>query len=634
MGNLDGSPDPAHIDPGTGAVTDGPWQLITTLVGANPVVDNYDGGLGGPAHECGSAGCIPWVERLDAILTPLCISLLVVAFALQVAWFMAGQQLRLRTGLLPCLLAAAVLGAGLPLHLAGRLIDAGSWMSQALVQRAFQGLGDRRSGPLDMMTVLDLTAYCPEDSPIEHPSIHISLPGLSPAQQVLVKPWMDPHFTQSHCLAADSPDFTKEVLDRSQNFFGPPLHDANCDRGDADPTQPLCTNTDNQVNDNAGQECLEGSGGSGLGGQLGALPLPGEPRAGNGQSPSDCRYADIYWGTVPSFTDVWAGIGPHGRNGFDVPDGLQGMVAYSVLTLLALWLALTYVARYLVLALLAGCSSVSFLVLSFPAGRELFIRYWRVVAMLSGVVVVQTLVFLVFVAVVSTKGGLAPASGAAGCPLALSPSCRTGVSGLLGQVGSGDPGNQFAKCLFAIVTVWLMLELPKRISAGELSTARGLRTLVQTSGAIVLGGAAVASTEVLPRATRFGGRRVLSASGSLLGWPSREDHGRAEALEQAEVTGTAAWPQAPGFETREQFVGRNILARAQPAELERLLGAFPVTSPSPGAPAPDAEMFQRLGRDYLRAGGSLSHRLDAEYLNRLRRGRLRPEPAPRRDPYQ
>ncbi|OYV43244.1 MAG: hypothetical protein B7X10_06430, partial [Burkholderiales bacterium 21-58-4] len=76
---------------------------------------------------------------------------------------------------------------------------------------------------------------------------------------------MDPRFTQSHCIGTGSPDFAKEVLDRSENFSGPPLHDANCDRGQADPNQPLCTNTDNQVNQNQSQNCLEGSGSPVLG---------------------------------------------------------------------------------------------------------------------------------------------------------------------------------------------------------------------------------------------------------------------------------------------------------------------------------------------------------------------------------
>ncbi|MGC2192156.1 MAG: hypothetical protein WA751_07460, partial [Candidatus Dormiibacterota bacterium] len=515
MGSLDGSPDPAHISASTGAITSGPWQLVTTLVGSNPAVDSYNGAWGEAAHQCGAKGCIPWVQELNSILVPLSLSLLVLAFAIQASLFMIGQQLNLRAGLVPCLIAAGVIGAGLPLHLAGRVIDAGTWASQALLDSTFQHLGDHSEQPLDLMTVLAMTAYCPEDSPIVHPGIHVSEPGPSPAQQVLVQPWMDPHFTQSHCIGSDDPDFTKEVLDRSENFFGPPLHDANCDRGDAAPDQPLCTDTDNQVNDNAGQECLEGSGGSDLGSaQLNLLPLPGEPRAGNGQSPADCRYADIYWGTVPSFTDVWKGVGPHGRNGYDVPDGIQGMLAFTVLTGLALWLALTYLARYLALAVLAGCSSLAFLLLALPGGRPAFSRYWRTVAALSAVVVVQTLIFIVFVAIVSTVSGLSPNPAAAhlgGCPLissSASANCGAGSSGLLAEVGSGDPGDQFAKCLLAIVTVWLMLEVPKRISRGEMATARGLGTLAAASGGAILGGAAAARGQLQPRVARFGSQMV------------------------------------------------------------------------------------------------------------------------------
>jgi hypothetical protein len=631
MGSLDGSPDPAHIDAETGAITSGPWRIVTTLVGSNPAVDNYNGTLGEASHECGASGCIPWVDQLNAILTPLSLGLLVLAFAVQVSLFMIGQQLNLRAGIVPCLIAATVIGAGLPLHLAGRVIDAGTWASQALLQTTFEHLGDQHGQPLDLMTVLAVTAYCPEDSPIIHSGIRLSEPGPTPAEQVMVQPWMDPQFTQSHCIGSDDPDFTKEVLNRSENFFGPPLHDANCDRGDAAPDQPLCTDTDNQVNNNAGQNCLEGSGGSDLAGkQLNVLPLPGEPRAGNGQNPSDCRYADIYWGTVPTFTDVWAGVGPHGRNGYDVPDGIQGMLAFTVLTGLALWLALTYVARYIALALLAACASLAFLLLALPGGRAAFARYWRTVAALSSVVVLQTLVFLVFVAIVSTASGLAPNPAAAhlgGCPL-ISPSasahCGAASSGLLSEVGSGDPGDQFAKCLLAIVTVWLMLEVPKRISRGELATTGGLRTLVAASGGAVLGGAAVARGHLQPRVSRFGSQ-LLPAGRSILRLPGAQEHQLAGHLEQTELAGPSRWPHAAGRESRDQFIGRALLeGRASPRELQRLLGVGQHDlSVLRQRSAHDPAATTELGRSYVAAGGRRVHELDAAYLNALRQGRLR-----------
>jgi hypothetical protein len=632
MGSLDGSPDPAHIDPVTGAITSGPWRFVTTLVGSNPAVDNYDGAWGEPAHQCGPAGCIPWAEQLNAILVPLSLGLLVLAFVVQVCLFMIGQQLNLRAGIVPCLIAAGVIGAGLPLHLAGRVIDAGTWASQALLQASFERLGDQRGQPLDLMTLLAVTAYCPEDSPIIHPGIHLSEPGPTPSEQVLVEPWMDPHFTQSHCIGADDPDFTKEVLDRSENFFGPPLHDANCDRGDAAPDQPLCTDTDNQVNNNAGQDCLEGSGGLDLASQqLNVLPLPGEPRAGNGQSPSDCRYADIYWGTVPTFTDVWAGVGPHGRNGYDVPDGIQGMLAFTVLTGLALWLALTYVARYIALALLAACASLAFLLLALPGGRAGFIRYWRTVAALSSVVVLQTLVFLVFVAIVSTASGLSPNPAAAhlgGCPLissSASARCGTPSSGLLSEVGSGDPGDQFAKCLLAIVAVWLMLEVPKRVSRGEMATTSGLRTLAAATGGVILGGASVARGQVQPRVSRFGSQ-LVPAGRSILRLPGLQDHRIAGHLEQGELGAAPGWPHASGRETREQFIGRALLeGEASPRELRRLLGLGHNDLSALRDRAPlDPESTIGLGRSYVAAGGRRVHELDAAYLNSLRRGRLRP----------
>ncbi|MGH7643657.1 MAG: hypothetical protein ACRENX_11745 [Candidatus Dormibacteria bacterium] len=639
MGSLDGSPDPDHVSATTGAITAGPWRIVTTLVGSNPAVDSYNGAWGEPAHQCGGQGCIPWVQQLNSILGPLSLSLLVLAFAIQATLFMIGQQLNLRAGLVPCLIAAGIIGAGLPLHLAGRVIDAGTWASQALLETTFEHLGDQSGQPIDLMTWLAMTAYCPEDSPLAHPGIHLSTPGPTPAEQVLVQPWMDPQFTQSHCIGSDSPDFTKEVLDRSENFSGPPLHDANCDRGDAVPAQSLCTNTDNQVNNNAGQECLEGSGGADLPGeQLNALPLAGEPRAGNGQSPGDCRYADIYWGTVPTFTDVWKGVGPHGRNGYDVPDGIQGMVAFTVLTGLALWLALTYLARYLALAVLAGCSSLAFLLLALPGGRPAFARYWRTVAELSAVVVVQTLVFLVFVAIVTTVSGLSPNPAAAhlgGCPLiSANATCGASSTGLLGEVGSGDPGDQFAKCLLAIVTVWLMLEVPKRISRGEMATTGGLRTLAAASGGALLGGLAVARGQLQPRVARFGSQAVPTGR-SLLGRTGPREHQLADRLERGESIGAAAWPQATGRETREQYIGRSLLgAKGTRPELHRLLGLSTADlSAMRERAAQDPSVWADLGRNYVAGGGSRVHELDAAYLNALRRGRLhRDSDPPHRDP--
>ena len=638
MGSLDGSPDPAHVDPLTGAVTSGPWHLITTLVGTNPVVDNYDGSLGEPAHECGSSGCIPWVQEMNAVLEPLSLALIVIAFALQVSLFMAGQQLNLRSGIVPCLIAAAVLGAGLPLHLAGRVIDMGSWVSQGILGATFHRLGGAGAAPLDMMTVLAITAYCPEDSPIIHPGIHLSLPGPSPRQQVLVDPWMDRSFKQSHCIGASSPDFTKEVLDRSENFFGPPLHDANCDRGDASPGQPLCTNTDNQVNNNQGQNCLEGSGGSTVGAlQLGVLPLPGEPRAGDGQSPADCRYADIYWGTVPTFTDVWAGVGPHGRNGYDVPDGLMGMVAFTALTGLGLWLALTYLARFIVLSLLAACSSLAFVALALPGGRTLFNRYWATIGALSAVVVVQTLIFLAFVAVVSTVSGLAPVAAHGSCPF-ISPTSRTGCAaaqgGLLAEVGSGNPGDQFAKCLLAAVTVFLMVEVPGRISRGEMSTTRRVRALAELSAGTVLGGSLLAASGTLPQARRYGSRWGGQAAHAL-GLPGRPEEDLARRLESAVPGASARWPTVVGRESREQFLGRQLLRDgSRQQELGRLTSFSPDDLAAIRA-LPEgtelAEALRALGAQYAAAGGPAVHSLDVAYLNALRRGRLRPQPGPPRD---
>jgi len=548
MGTLDGSPDPAHIDPQSGAITNGPWRFITTMVGTNPVVDNYDGSLGGPPHECGAQGCIPWVETFDHIAVPLCLGLVVLALLVQLVLFMAGQQLQLRRHVLPSLVVAAALSANLPLHVAGRIVDAGSWVSQALVAGALQAPTTTSAGPLNMMTVLALTAYCPADSPIAHPGIHLSWPGSSPQQAVLVKPWMDPHDTQSHCIASSDPDFTKEVTDRSDNIFGPPLHDLNCDATVIDPSQPLCTNVDNTVNDNHDQDCLEGSGSSdGVPGQLGLLPLPGEPRAGNGQRAADCRYADIYWGTTPTFTNVWSGVGPHGRNGYDVPDGLVGMVAFTVLTGLGVVLAFSYLVRYVVLALLAAFSAFALLALTIPGAGGLFSRWLRVLIGLSLVVVVQTAVFLVFVAVVSTASGLAPSSAAAGCPVYATAAAGCAASpggGLLAAVGSAAQGDQFAKCCFAILTVWLMLTLPRHLAPQDMVSLRGARLVgAAAAGAAAVGIGVVAgdAPRALRRATARWAQAPMRTAAAGLGG-GKPDPASELSLPAAPVAGMATPP--------------------------------------------------------------------------------------------
>jgi hypothetical protein len=306
------------------------------------------------------------------------------------------------------------------------------------------------------------------------------------------------------------------------------------------------------------------------------------------------------------------------------------MLAFTVLTGLALWLALTYVARYIALALLAACASLAFLLLALPGGRAAFARYWRTVAALSSVVVLQTLVFLVFVAIVSTASGLAPSAAAAhlgGCPL-ISPSatahCGAASSGLLSEVGSDDPGDQFAKCLLAIVTVWLMLEVPKRVSRGELATAGGLRTLAAATGGAVLGGAAVARGQLQPRASRFGSQ-LLPTGRSMLRLPGAQEHRMAGHLEQAELTGPSRWPHAAGRESRDQFVGRALLeGKASSSELQRLLGLRQGDLSALRERAPhDPASTTGLGRRYVAAGGRKVHELDAAYLNALRRGRLR-----------
>jgi hypothetical protein len=191
-------------------------------------------------------------------------------------------------------------------------------------------------------------------------------------------------------------------------------------------------------------------------------------------------------------------------------------------------------------------------------------------------------------------------------------------------VGSGDPGDQFAKCLLAIVAVWLMLELPKRISRGELATAGGLRTLAAASGGVVVGGAMVARGQLQPRVARFGSQ-LLPASRYALRLPGPRDHQLAGRLEQADFTAPGRWPLAPGRESRDQFIGRTLIeGKEHPRELQRLLALGPrelsaLRDRSRLDPASAAE----LGRSYVVAGGRRVHELDAAYLNALRRGRLR-----------
>jgi hypothetical protein len=209
--------------------------------------------------------------------------------------------------------------------------------------------------------------------------------------------------------------------------------------------------------------------------------------------------------------------------------------------------------------------------------------------------------------------------------------CQAGAQGLLADVGSGNPGDQFAKCLLAIVTVWLMLEVPRRLSRGEMSTYHGLRTLAATSGGVVLGGALLAGSEGGPRAARFGAQ-ISPAVRSVMGMPSRQDHELARDLEQKEAQGAARWPRARGTESREQFIGRAILrSGAGPQELSRLLGLdrgqlARVRAEAEGGGELAASRRETVGKDYVQAGGSLVHQLDAAYLNSLRRGRLRRNP--------
>ncbi|MGA7362353.1 MAG: hypothetical protein WBZ07_05295, partial [Candidatus Dormiibacterota bacterium] len=130
--------------------------------------------------------------------------------------------------------------------------------------------------------------------------------------------------------------------------------------------------------------------------------------------------------------------------------------------------------------------------------------------------------------------------------------------------------------------------------------------------------------QLQPRVARFGSQMV-PAGRSLLGRAGPRDHHLAGRLEQTESAGIARWPVAPGRETREQFIGRNLLSgKGSPGELQRLLGLGPAELSGLREKAQrDPAVFSRVGRDYLAAGGTQVHDLDAAYLNALRRGRLK-----------
>lgn len=212
--------------------------------------------------------------------------------------------------------------------------------------------------------------------------------------------------------------------------------------------------------------------------------------------------------------------------------------------------------------------------------------------------------------------------------------CSAATHGILAEVGSGDPGDQFAKCLLAIVTVWLMLEVPRRISRGEMSTSHSVRTLVSASGGLVLGGALLARSQAAPRAARFGAQfgPVLR---SAVGLPTEADQRRAQMLETIEMTQPASWPALPGRESREQFIGRAVVTRpANEDELARVLslgGPMLAQLRSQARAGEGGEELTRVGADYVRAHGRSVHQLDVAYLNAVRRGRLRPEPGSRPD---
>jgi hypothetical protein len=78
-------------------------------------------------------------------------------------------------------------------------------------------------------------------------------------------------------------------------------------------------------------------------------------------------------------------------------------------------------------------------------------------------------------------------------------------------------------------------------------------------------------------------------------------------------------------------MGRALLdGKDAPPELHRLLGLGPVElSGLRERSQLDPAVSAKLGRDYLAAGGSRVHELDAAYLNALRRGRLQRKSADR-----
>jgi hypothetical protein len=172
-----------------------------------------------------------------------------------------------------------------------------------------------------------------------------------------------------------------------------------------------------------------------------------------------------------------------------------------------------------------------------------------------------------------------------------------------------------------------MLEVPKRISHGEMSTYRSLRGLASASSGVLLGGAFMARTQAGPRVARFGAN-VGTSLREVTGLPGPIDHAQATRLEQGELAGQARWPQVDGYESREHFIGRQLVSRpeARP-ELTRVLKVEPSELASLRADLRSAggqERLRQLGSNYALAQGRLVHDLDVSYLNALRRGRLAP----------
>jgi hypothetical protein len=123
---------------------------------------------------------------------------------------------------------------------------------------------------------------------------------------------------------------------------------------------------------------------------------------------------------------------------------------------------------------------------------------------------------------------------------------------------------------------------------------------------------------------------VLPTGRSLFGRPGPRDHRLASRLEEREATSTVTWPDAPGRETREEFIGQSLLhAKDAPRELQRVLGVGPADLASIRKRAAiNPQAAGDLGRNYVAAGGERVHDLDAAYLNALRTGRLRPGTTP------